>query len=147
MLELVFLEGNRRGEAIRLTFEKAWFGRQVTCDFVLEGEGISRAHFAITRRGVDYVLIDNKSTNGTFVNRVRVTAVTLRAGYQIVAGSSVMQVREVAGRADLAFRFVAERKGGEGGSQVVEQETVLLGRKSICHIQLNDPAVSPVHAE
>src|SRR5712691_4571767 len=111
MLELIFLEGNRRGEAIRLTFEKAWFGRQVTCDFVLEGEGISRAHFAITRRGVDYVLIDNKSTNGTFVNRVRVTAVTLRAGYQISVGSVIMQVREVAQPAQAGFCFVAIRKG------------------------------------
>jgi putative YpdA family bacillithiol system oxidoreductase len=147
MLELIFLEGGQQGQSIRLTFEKAWFGRQATCDFVLQGEGISRVHFAIERRGEDYILVDNKSTNGTFVNQVRTVAVTLRAGYNIVAGSNLIQVREVAASAQSLFRFVAERKGVEGGSQVVEQESVLLGRKSICQIQLNDPAVAAVHAE
>jgi thioredoxin reductase (NADPH) len=147
MLELTFMEGGQRGQSIRLTFDKAWFGRQVTCDFVLQGEGISRVHFRIERRGEEYVLIDNKSTNGTYVNRVRTSEITLSAGYEIAAGSSRMQVREVARNTQALFRFVAERAGGEGGSQVVEQETVLLGRKSICPIQLNDPAVAAVHAE
>lgn len=147
MLELIFTEGGQQGKAIRLTFEKAWFGRQSTCDFVLQGEDISRVHFCIERRGEDYVLIDNKSTNGTFVNRVRASVVALRSGDNIVAGPNQMQVREVAARSRLPFRFVAELKGAEGGSQVVAQDTVLLGRKSTCSIQLNDPAVAAVHAE
>ncbi len=58
-----------------------------------------------------------------------------------------MQVRQIAASAPLPFRFVAERKGDEAGSQVIEQETVLLGRKNICQIQLNDPAVAGEHAE
>src|SRR6202007_2358598 len=32
-------------------------------------------------------------------------------------------------------------------AQVIEQEIVLVGRKSVCPIQLNDPAVAGVHAE
>ncbi len=147
MLELIFLEGDRRGESIRLTFDKAWFGRQPTCDFVLPGETVSLTHFEILRRGADYVLSDNKSRNGTFVNGVRTIAVTLHAGYQIVAGPHVIEVREVAEDASLGFRFVAEHKGGEGGAQVIERTAILLGRKSTCHVQLNDPAISPVHAE
>ncbi len=71
MLELIFIEGAQRGQAIRLTFDKAWFGRQPSCDFVLQGEDISRVHFSIERHGEDYLLVDNKSTNGTFVNGVR----------------------------------------------------------------------------
>src|SRR5215472_17162063 len=117
MLELIFVEGGQKGQAIRLTFDKAWFGRQPTCDFVFQGEGISRVHFSIERRGSEYVLVDNKSTNGTFVNRVRSTAVTLRPGFDIVVGSNRMRVREVASRAKVPFRFVAERKGSDVGSQ------------------------------
>src|SRR5713101_7683600 len=147
MLEIFFLEGGRQGTAIRLTFEKAWFGRQPTCDFVLEGETVSKAHFYILRRDADYVLVDNKSTNGTFVNGVRTTTTPLRAGDRIVAGSNVMQVREVTETARLAFRFIAVQKAGEGASRVIEQTTILLGRKSICQVQLNEPAVSPVHAQ
>jgi pSer/pThr/pTyr-binding forkhead associated (FHA) protein len=63
MLELIFLDGVRQGETIRLTFEKAWFGRQPTCDFVLPAPTVSRVHFSIQKRGDDYALLDNKSTN------------------------------------------------------------------------------------
>ena len=147
MLELIFLEGGQQGQSIRLSFEKAWFGRQTTCEFVLLGEGTSRVHFSIVRRGTDYILIDNKSHNGTSVNGVRVSEKVLRAGDDIVAGSNRMQVREVAAQYPFSLPdFVADWKGEQVGVQLIEQETVLLGRKSICPIQLNDPAVSPVHA-
>src|SRR5713226_5863849 len=106
MLELIFLQGTRLGDSIRLNFEKAWFGRQPTCDFVFEGEGVSRAHFSIVRQDGDYVLTDNKSTNGTFINNVRATVATLRAGYVVSAGSVVMQVREVAQPEQAGYRFV-----------------------------------------
>ncbi|MGH9722910.1 MAG: NAD(P)-binding domain-containing protein [Bryobacteraceae bacterium] len=147
MLELIFLEGSRQGTAIRLTFEKAWFGRQPTCDFVLDGSTVSNAHFYLLRREADYVLIDNKSTNGTFVNGVRTLAVPLRAGDRIAAGSHVMQIREVVEPASLPFRFIAVQKNGERVSQIIEQTTILLGRKNICQVQLNEPSVSPVHAQ
>jgi thioredoxin reductase (NADPH) len=147
MLELIYLEGPHQGQSIRLTFENAWFGRQASCDFVLMGDGVSRVHFRITRRGEDYILIDNQSTNGVLVNRVRTTAVTLLPGYDIVVGSNRMQVREVVASKQVPFRFVAEWKGGEGSPQVVELDTIFLGRKSICSVQLNDPAVAAVHAE
>src|SRR5262249_54036993 len=43
------------------------------------------------------------------------------------------------------FRFVAEWKSG--ASQVLDRTTIRLGRKDVCQIQLNDPAVSLIHAE
>src|SRR2546421_11397259 len=146
MLEVVFLEGAQRGKIIQLNFQKAWFGRQPTCDFVLQGEGISRVHFSIMQHGDEYVLFDNQSTNGTFVNAVKTTAVTLRAGYRIMAGSNVMEVREQA-RASTGFHFIAEWKSGAEAPQVLDRTTIRLGRKDICQVQLNDPAVSLIHAE
>jgi thioredoxin reductase (NADPH) len=144
MLELIVLEGPQQGQTIRLTFEKAWFGRMPTCDFVLLGEGISRVHFSIQKRGDDYILLDNKSLNGTYVNQVQTVAVTLRAGYEIEVGESRLRVREAAPDGPIPFRFVAS---GAGGAQVIEQNAVLVGRKSVCAIQLNDPAVAAMHAE
>src|SRR6266545_1406852 len=136
MLELIFLEGNQRGRVIRLTFQKAWFGRQPTCDFVIDGDSVSRTHFAIEQRGDDYVLIDNKSTNGTFVNGLRKVDVTLRPGDRIIAGSNVMQVREVEGERGAVFRFVVEWKEAVEVGQVIERSAIVLGRKNVCHIQL-----------
>ena len=94
MIELRFLEGGKTGQTIRLNFERAWFGRQTTCDYVLEGEGVSRVHFSIQQRDDDYVLIDNRSTNGTFVNGVRTEMAVLHPGDDIVAGANRMHVRE-----------------------------------------------------
>ena len=147
MLELIFLEGEQRGEIVRLNFEKAWFGRQTTCDFVLQGEDISRVHFSIEQRGADYFLIDNKSTNGVFVNRLHTTAVALHAGDEIMVGSN-HDAGARSRRPRLAFRFIAEPSGCRrrrlSGNRA---RSVLLGRKSICQVQLNDPAVAAVHAE
>jgi len=145
-LELNFIEGSQRGHSIRLNFDRAWFGRQPTCEFVIEGDDTSRIHFAIERQGSEYVLIDNRSRNGTFVNGVRVESVTLKAGDDIVAGQNRMQVREYVNVGHL-FRFVVQRASDESGSQVIVEDTVLIGRKSICQVQLNDPAVAAIHAE
>jgi len=147
MLEIIFLEGRRQGETIRLNFEKAWFGRQPSCDVVLHGEGTDGTHFVIMRQGADYVLVNNESLNATFVNGLPATTVTLQAGDKIVAGANVMQVREVTVDPHLAFRFVAEHQGQAAGPQIIELASILLGRKSICQVQLNDPNISPVHAE
>src|SRR6266571_2186561 len=146
MLELIFLEGNQRGRIVRLTFQKAWFGRQPTCDFVIEGNGVSRNHFFIGKRGDGYVLSDNKSTNGTFVNGLRIVDVMLHPGDRIVAGGNVIQVREARGET-VGFYFVADWTASDGAVQVIEQSKITLGRKNICQIQLNEPAISPVHAE
>lgn len=147
MLELIVVDGPQQGQTIRLNFEKAWFGRLPSCDFVFLGEGISRIHFSIEKRGDDYILVDNKSTNGTYVNQVRTVAVTLREGYEITAGSTRLRVRNVDTTGPLVFRFSAHWTGEEGGAQLIEQDAVLLGRKSICQIQLNDPSVAAVHAQ
>ncbi len=146
MLELVFIQGSDRGRVVPLTFQKAWFGRQPTCDIVMQGDGISRVHFGIVRRGIYHVLIDNKSTNGTFVNRVPATEVTLCAGDQISVGDQVILVREASAE-PMGFRFAAEWLGGDASVQVFQMKTVLLGRQNICQIQLNEPAVAAVHAE
>jgi thioredoxin reductase (NADPH) len=146
MLELIFLEGNQRGHTVRLNFDRAWFGRQPTCDFVLEGDDTSRVHFSIEKRGADYILVDNRSKNGTLVNGIRVDQVAIKPGDDIVAGNNRMQVREFASFGHL-FRFVIQRASDENGSQVIVEDNILLGRKSICQVQLNDPAVAAVHAE
>jgi thioredoxin reductase (NADPH) len=146
MLELVFIQGNNRGKVVPLNFQRANFGRQPTCEYVLDGEELSRIHFIIERRGIFNVLIDNKSTNGTFVNRVPVTEATLRPGDQVNVGTHVILVRE-ASATQAGFRFVVEWKGVEGSVQVFQRSTLLLGRHNSCHIQLNEPAVAAVHAE
>ncbi len=48
--------------------ERAVIGRGVQCDLRLQGNNISRRHAIITRENGTYLLTDNGSLNGTFLN-------------------------------------------------------------------------------
>ena len=146
MLELIFLEGSQKRRNIRLNFQKAWFGREPTCDFVIDEKGVSRNHFVIQKLGENYILTDNQSTNGTFVDGLRIVEMVIRPGQQIIAGANLIQVRELAGE-HTEFRFIAEWKATTGVAQIFEKSKILLGRKNTCDIQLDEPAISRVHAE
>ena len=141
MLELIFLEGSQKRRNIRLNFQKAWFGREPTCDFVIDEKGVSRNHFVIQKRGENYILTDNQSTNGTFVDGLRIVEMVIRPGQQIIAGANLIQVRELA-EEHAEFRFIAEWKATTGVAQILEKSKILLGRKNTCDIQLDEPAIS-----
>ena len=65
-------------------------GRNPDCDLVLNAKYISRVHARIERKGDDeYVLIDQGSTNGTFVNGRRV------AGSQTLASGDHIALADV----------------------------------------------------
>ncbi len=146
MLQLVFIEGKLAGQTLLMTFERKWFGRQPTCDVVLDEEGISRVHCAIEKRGEQYFVVDNKSESGTFLNGRRMQVEPIRAGDQIRIGGNTLEVQEVSEDQLTEFRFIVEWKTGNKGTKILIRPKVVLGRKSVCHIQLDHPAVSPLHA-
>lgn len=65
-------------------------GRDASANFVVSGDsGVSRQHAEITVQGDDIVINDLGSTNGTFVNGVRLSApVTLRPGDTVIFGAA-----------------------------------------------------------
>lgn len=60
-------------------------------DVVLDDETVSRYHCRIVQDDTGYVLLDNRSTNGTFVNKVRVREAFLRPGCTISVGQSQLR--------------------------------------------------------
>lgn len=48
-------------------------GRDATCDIILQSLGVSRQHTKIEKVGQTYYVTDMGSTNGTFVNRQKIT--------------------------------------------------------------------------
>lgn len=69
-------------------------GRSTQCDLVLDEPNVSRVHARIVRRSSQWLIVDNNSTNGLFVNGARVDSAPLKGGDRIQVGSAVIVYRE-----------------------------------------------------
>ena len=82
------LSGQRHELGIEITI-----GRAATCDVTIDDSYASQIHARIFRREGDHVLEDLGSTNGTYLNRQKVSsATTLRTGDHLQIGSTVFEV-------------------------------------------------------
>jgi diguanylate cyclase (GGDEF)-like protein len=82
-------ELGRRIELGRGVFE---IGRSAKCDLSLEEDSVSRHHARIVvERGHGYALHDVGSTNGVYVNDVRVQNAVLRNGDQLRIGRTILK--------------------------------------------------------
>ncbi len=62
-------------------------GRSPGQDLVLPDPGVSRHHSVIEKDGADFVIVDQKSSYGTYVNGIRVDRATLKDGDLLQFGS------------------------------------------------------------
>jgi len=90
-LELRF-EGNFLAD-YPLTMQPLTMGRGQDCDVFIDNLAVSTHHARIVFEHDQYVLEDNKSLNGTFVNEIRVDRVALREGDKISIGKHSLVVR------------------------------------------------------
>jgi len=75
-------------------------GRQAGCELCVADPHMSRQHFRVEGAGAGFRLHDLGSRNGTRVNGTMVSAVELKTGDQIRAGSTIFQVDLCADRFD-----------------------------------------------
>ncbi len=85
-LEILGLEGGPAGFA--LNKNEITLGRKSDCDVQLNLDGISRVHARIFFRDEDYYVEDLGSTNGTYVNGIKVIRCVLRNNDRIEIGSA-----------------------------------------------------------
>jgi len=78
--------GGRAGEAYVLERPELTIGRSPECDIFLDDVTVSRNHAKLVRRAAGFVVIDEGSLNGTFVNRRRVDVQELADGDEIQIG-------------------------------------------------------------
>jgi pSer/pThr/pTyr-binding forkhead associated (FHA) protein len=65
-------------------------GRGFTSDIQLEDQGVSRRHAIVTQRRGSVRILDDRSSNGTYVNGRRVVESELRHGDVVVLGQTVL---------------------------------------------------------
>jgi hypothetical protein len=78
--------GGRAGEHFLLENEETTVGRSPDCDVFLDDVTVSRRHAVLTERDGRYVLEDQGSLNGVFVNRKRVESAELEDGDELQIG-------------------------------------------------------------
>lgn len=84
-----------RPRVIELTDTPVLFGRSPSSTVRLEDPYVSDDHARIYRADGSWMVADLKSTNGTFLNRVKVTApAPIAAGDQLGIGKTIVEVRK-----------------------------------------------------
>jgi diguanylate cyclase (GGDEF)-like protein len=87
---LVVISGPSFGEMYKLKVERTVLGRGDRTDIRVLDDGVSREHSAIERDGGKLVLVDLRSTNGTFCNGERVDRYDLKDGDKISIGATTI---------------------------------------------------------
>ena len=67
-------------------------GRAPAADFIVEAAMVSRLHCRLTAGSSELEVVDLDSTNGTFVNGIRVTQAILKNGDQLGVGRVLFAV-------------------------------------------------------
>ena len=93
--ELVVVKGDHRGDFVVVSNAPITIGRAGSSDLTLPDDTkVSHHHAVITPIGSNrYLLEDNGSTNGTFVNDEQIDQVPLRPGDIIKIGRSLIIFR------------------------------------------------------
>jgi hypothetical protein len=78
--------GGRAGESFRPAGERTRIGRSPDCDIFLDDVTVSRNHAVLVEEGGTYVVEDQGSLNGTFVNRRRIDRAPLQEGDELQVG-------------------------------------------------------------
>ena len=89
----VLLVGDKRHE---LKLGTSTVGRDEQADITVDDRGLSRFHFEIAWNGEVAAVRDLQSTNGTFLDGVRVNELVLRSGSKISAGRTEFEFQLLA---------------------------------------------------
>lgn len=118
MAFLRIYEGETLLEQCELTAQRTTIGRAADNDIVLNGRGVSKHHAAIERTDASYVLVDNASANGVFVDGRRVQRHSLRYWDEIQIFNFVLKFM-------AAPRLKGEEVGARGGLPRAAQEETM----------------------
>src|SRR5579871_3481028 len=124
---VVVLSGGPGGDlSLTLDAPRLVVGRGEGCDVRLPDASVSHRHASIRQRGGEHVLLDENSTNGTFMDLVRLPPQTpraLRSGERVRLGRVWIEVRfepamvkgsTAAAAKELALSLVSRGMRGQG---------------------------------
>lgn len=78
--------GGRAGEVFHPSGDRTTIGRSPQCDIFLDDVTVSRRHAVLVSEGGRYLLQDQGSLNGTFLNKHRIESAELSDGDEVQIG-------------------------------------------------------------
>ena len=171
---LLVINGSRKDEKIYLTKLPVTIGRSDSVDISISQASLSRNHARIIRTDSGYIIEDLNSTNGTFVNDQRISALTpifdgdrLRLGTEIEiqlkveppqenatiaigmpeTGGKTMMMDMPLSQPEIPPQLVVTSYGQESKVYSLTALRVRLGRADDNDIVIENPFVSRYHAE
>jgi hypothetical protein len=84
---LTVIRGPQVGISYNLTSKETTIGRNPTCTIFLNDMTVSRNHATIKNNAGQFLITDNKSFNGVWVNNTSISAKTLNVGDIIQIGT------------------------------------------------------------
>lgn len=90
---LTYLSGDQVGRRIMLAEDRITFGRSSEATILLRDSLVSRLHLAVdfNRGQCSYFISDLGSSNGTFLNGIRITEATLKDSDKILIGDTILR--------------------------------------------------------
>ena len=97
-------------------------GRDPSCLMLLSGEGVSRVHAEVQVEGDHFVLKDNGSTNGTFLQGQAIDKARITPGSLLRVGTWVglFELRPYGAPTDAGFQLAPEMAGGVALREAME---------------------------
>ncbi|MCB0420844.1 MAG: FHA domain-containing protein [Bdellovibrionales bacterium] len=95
MLVINILSGPQAGQTVELKPGRTVIGRSATADVQIKSANISKEHAVIEFLADKIIISDLKSTNGTFVNGVKIQSQRLKSGDKILLYKILIEVAEI----------------------------------------------------
>jgi pSer/pThr/pTyr-binding forkhead associated (FHA) protein len=118
-------------KSVLLDRETFAIGRHNSNDLVIDNLGVSRKHAVIHRRAGKFILEDQSSVNGTFVNSQRVQEKELELGDEIVIGKHALRFRRC--------EFVPGAALAGGQTMLIDAAEIQLGPENDGEMELEEP--------
>lgn len=113
-------------------------GREAPADLVIPDQFLSRAHFQILSEGMIHIFTDKGSSNGTYLNGVRLRQAVLKPRDAIFAGRTAIRIAVVVDGKVLLDSLP------ESPGELLPWQTNLIGAlEATCNFVVLDGAVSP----
>lgn len=126
MLAIKILTGQQMGKVLPIKEGASVIGRAPECDIILPSNNVSKKHAKFEKQGNLLVLTDLQSTNGSFVNGIKVESAKVHVGDRISFHDMILEVVGGGASASAGGGIVPYSGGGDNSLATADPQLTLV---------------------